>query len=149
MKKIFYFFALNILSVISFCSCSKHPAPPVYVGTVIGFDQCNGRPDDSAAKGYVIKIQSVTGRDTTVVDTSLTYNLPNAFVFHPYLFTEYKFTYLFPPKYQNNYRFWFSYIKTPKKDMVYSLCTSDIFVASLIDIIHKQIIITNFYGTIP
>ncbi len=88
---------LGILVLFSEYSCKKNSTPPIFIGTVIGFDQCNGRPNDSSAQGYVIKIEKIKGIDTTVIDTAMTYNLPKAFVFRPQLFVAYQFTYLFPP----------------------------------------------------
>ena len=126
-------------------NCKKSRNQEIFIGTVIGFDQCSGRPSDSSAQGYVIKIEKIFTGDTIIVDTAMCYNLPKVFVFRPQLFTAYQFSYLFPQGYQNKYKFQFTYSVTPKQDLIHPLCTADILMYPM----KKQIIIENFYGTIP
>lgn len=153
MKRYSIFVAPTLFIVVCcivFTRCKKDNNQPIYLGTVIGFDQCNGRPSDSSAQGYVIKIEKVIGSDTLVVDTAMCYNLLKVFTFHPQLFSAYKFTYLFPPEYQNVYKFNFSYEVTPKQNLFFSLCTADINLGPVYSATkNEQITITKFYGTIP
>lgn len=142
-------FAIACLFILVVENCKKSNNQEVCIGTVIGFDQCNGRSFDSASKGYVIKIEKVSGIDTIAVDTAMCYNLPKVFAFHPQLFTAYQFTYLFPPEYQNRYKFKFSYEITPKQNLVFSLCTTDINLGPIYSATkNEQITITKFYGAI-
>jgi hypothetical protein len=84
-----FLFAIVFLFILVLENCRKSSSQKVYIGTVIGFDQCNGRPFDSASKGYVIKIEKISGIDTIAVDTAMCYNLSKVFTFHPQLFTAY------------------------------------------------------------
>ncbi|TAM98551.1 MAG: hypothetical protein EPN39_08730 [Chitinophagaceae bacterium] len=82
-----------------------------------------------------------------MIDTALTYNLPNIFVFHPQVFMGLQSTHLFPFEYRNKYHFRFSYIGVPEKEAVYPSCAMTTYYAWNFYNVHHQIIITKFYGT--
>lgn len=142
-----FFIGLIILGY----SCNKQAYGPIFLGTVIGFDQCTAEISDSVSSGYVIKIQKVTDTGMVVIETAMTYNLPHRlFTFHPMLFYYYKFTYLFPPQYRDSFKFKFSYIPTPKNQLVYSLCRGDIFLGPVYNATqNKEITITKIYSVVP
>lgn len=149
MKTIIMILLISLFSGILLTDCQKNnrlSSPSVFIGTVIGYDPCYKSIKDSSSKGYVIEIEKGIGEDTTVIDTAMTYNLPNVFVFHPQLFTAYN-TYLFPLEYRDNYKFKFSYMETPKKDWIYSYCAT-VFLMPVFLAPQKQITIIQFYGKI-
>lgn len=148
MKKIL-FISLGIILIV-FSSCTKNTSTfSIFIGTVIGFDQCNVNPADSFSRGYIVKIQSIVNKDTIAVDTAITYNLPDIFVFHPQIFMNFQSTNLFPLEYRNKYTFRLSYVNVPEKEAVYPSCAMTTYYAWNFYNIHRQIIITKFYDTTP
>lgn len=149
-SRVFILYLLSFSVFVSGYSCKKINYGPVFLGTVIGFDQCTAYPPDSESTGYVIRIQKITDTGTVVIDSAMTYNLPRIFTFHPFLFENWLFTYRFPLKYTDTFKFKFSYINTPQKQLVYNVCLGDIFLGPVYnDIGGRQITITKIYGVVP